>query len=78
MPSDSVPTDPRISDTAQTNGRTGETLGVWAYAGTVVVECEEGGVLTDAHLTVEKAREFARHIFVMADLAETWERTDGR
>lgn len=68
----------RVSETISVPGRCRATAGVWAAAGIVVIETDDGKEMTDAHLTPAKAREYARHIFTQADLAETFARDEKR
>lgn len=48
--------EPETTDTTLINGICGESVGVWAYAGRVVLECDDGRVLTDSHMSVDAAR----------------------
>lgn len=71
------PSEPHVSDTMQVRDTWGgnAAVGVWACAGCIVVEVDDGKVI-DAHLDIEAARELMRYLHVMIDLAETWEKEE--
>lgn len=72
----SQPTEPHVSDTMQVRDMHGTAkAGVWACAGCIVVEVDDGAVI-DVHLSIEGARELQRYLHMMIDLAETWEREE--